>query len=126
MAKRLDDFPEELRTRTGGSYPWDEWLDGSVWQLVQGEDYIAKTKSFASNAMAQARKRGGRLRTATMKDEAGMVIQYLPPALGHRAPAKNPPAPLVRVWAKANGWPDLPDKGTLPAEVVSAYRAANS
>lgn len=31
----------------------------------------------------------------------------------------------IRTWAKANGWPDIKDRGRIPAEVEDAYNAAN-
>lgn len=31
----------------------------------------------------------------------------------------------IRTWAKANGWPDLKDRGRIPQEVEDAYNAAN-
>lgn len=33
--------------------------------------------------------------------------------------------PPWRVWARSNGWPDLPDAGKLPTGLMPAYRAAN-
>lgn len=125
MAKKLDTFPEDLRVRTADSYPWNEWFDGSVWELTKGEDYVIKTKSFISNAQAKARTRGGTLRTGVLPDDKGVVVQYRTRPLGGDRPAKNPPAPLVRTWAKANGWPDLADRGNLSAEIIAAYQAAN-
>lgn len=29
----------------------------------------------------------------------------------------------MREWARANGWPDLPERGRIPAEVVQAYES---
>ena len=31
----------------------------------------------------------------------------------------------IRQWARANGWPDLGDRGRIPAEVEQAYRTAH-
>lgn len=124
MAKRLDSFPDNLQVRTTEAYPWDDWFDGSAWELKKGEDYLVKTKSFVSNAQAKARNRGGSLRTASLPNDSGVVIQYKMLPLGS-GPVRKPPASLVRTWAKANGWPDLSDRGSLPADIVKAYHAAN-
>lgn len=137
MAKRLEAFPEDLRVRTTESYPWDEWFDGSAWELRKGEDYVIKTKSFVSNAQAKARKRGGSCRTGLLPNDEGVVIQYraklaaVPPIqavppMGEQPTSEKPPAPLVRLWAKHNGWPDLAERGNLPGEIVQAYIAAHS
>jgi hypothetical protein len=74
MARKLDSFPNA----PGSRYPWDEWLDGSVWLLSHGEDYTAKTATFRSIASTQAKKRGGRIRTRTHDAEGrdSVVIQF--------------------------------------------------
>jgi hypothetical protein len=74
MATTLETFPR-LATQM---YPWDEWLDGRVWQLTRGEDYKSKTSTFMANARLQAKRRGGTLRTSA-RDNAGresLVIQF--------------------------------------------------
>jgi hypothetical protein len=32
---------------------------------------------------------------------------------------------LIRTWARKNGWPELSDRGRIPAEATAAYRRAN-
>lgn len=39
-------------------YPWDEWFDGDVWELAQGEDFHCQTDSFKSCAYQKARNMG--------------------------------------------------------------------
>jgi hypothetical protein len=74
VARKLESFP----AATGARYPWDEWLDGSVWELVRGVDFHAKATTFRTNAQIQAKKRGGRVRSKAV--EAGgheaVVIQF--------------------------------------------------
>lgn len=74
MARRLDEFP----AAAGSRYPWDEWLDGSVWELVPGDDFTAKPATFRSIAQAQAKKRGGRIRTKAVEMDGrdALVIQF--------------------------------------------------
>ena len=38
MATRLDTFPGD-DARPPRRYPWNEWTDGSTWQIRRGEDY---------------------------------------------------------------------------------------
>lgn len=74
MARRLEVFP----AATGARYPWDEWLDGSAWELIRGDDFKSKPSTFRANAQTQARKRGGRVRSRAL-DRAGreaLVIQF--------------------------------------------------
>ncbi|MHB8742553.1 MAG: hypothetical protein ACYC9L_05445 [Sulfuricaulis sp.] len=54
--------------RAKGRYPWDEWLDGNIWELLKGEDFTS-IESFRSSAQTQAKKMGGRVRTETDGDK---------------------------------------------------------
>jgi hypothetical protein len=64
MAKRVDTFPD---LPSQSRYPWDEWLDGSVWELVLGEDFNGKPATFRSVAIVQAKKRHGRVKTRLLR-----------------------------------------------------------
>ena len=75
MARKLESFPAPFGTR----YPWGEWLDGSDWELVRGDDYNSRTSSLRANAQIQAKKRGGRVRSKSAKVPDGreaIVIQF--------------------------------------------------
>ena len=74
MARKLDTFP----TAAGSRYPWDEWLDGNVWELVHGDDFTAKPSTFRSIASGQAKKRGGKMRTRSVEADGrpAVVIQF--------------------------------------------------
>ena len=50
------------------AYPWDEWLDGDIWQLEQGEDFethplmmerIIRTRATARGAKVRLRHQPG-------------------------------------------------------------------
>jgi hypothetical protein len=74
VARRLDSFPAAHAQH----YPWEEWLDGNVWQLDRGTDYTAKANTIITNARTQARRRGGSVRTRLLRqngDEA-IVLQF--------------------------------------------------
>ncbi|HET9132391.1 MAG TPA: hypothetical protein VFO86_15655 [Terriglobia bacterium] len=43
------DFPAP---RSRQKYPWDEWLNGQIWVLRQGEDFEVVPANFASSAKA--------------------------------------------------------------------------
>ena len=75
MARTLETFPS-VRGET--RYPWDEWLDGRVWELVAGEDFTAKSTTLKANAQLQAKKRNGRVRTRQLAhgDRQTVVLQF--------------------------------------------------
>lgn len=44
-------------------YDWDAILDGTEWQLTQGEDFTCAPSSFRSATIGAAKKRSMRVRT---------------------------------------------------------------
>lgn len=78
MAERLESFTFK---HGGGkdAYPWDEWMDGTVWKLVRGEDFDCPARTFQTRAHMAARHRGDiKFRTNTI-DENTIVIQAYKP-----------------------------------------------
>jgi hypothetical protein len=57
MARTVDELPDPARGRRV-TYPWDEWLDGRVWELEQGKDFQSTTQSFRQIAYNRAGQRG--------------------------------------------------------------------
>jgi hypothetical protein len=39
-------------------YPWNEWLDGQVWKLVQGTDFDTAPEAFRDTARHYAIRHG--------------------------------------------------------------------
>jgi len=56
MARLLDSLPPRLPHRSY-RYPWDQWFDGQVWELVRGVDFKVLSKSFHSMAAHAAQRR---------------------------------------------------------------------
>jgi len=82
MARKVDEFPPQADQ---SRYPWNEWLDGSVWELEPGTDFKGKVPTFRSMAIHHAKKRGGSVKTRIRRDrgqEGGagdrLYIQFLP------------------------------------------------
>jgi hypothetical protein len=76
VAQKLDSFPG-LSTRR---YPWEEWLNGEVWQLFPEEDFTAKTRTIVATARARAKGMGGTVRTRLLQGENGresVVLQFV-------------------------------------------------
>jgi len=74
VPRKLEHFPEP-----GGSrYPWNQLLDGSTWELVKGEDFASRPQTIISSARAQARRRGGSVRTRLFvePDRTAIVLQF--------------------------------------------------
>ena len=78
MARKVDAFPEVVGQST---YPWTEWLDGGVWELEPSVDFKGKVETFRSNAIAHARRRGGRIKTRVIRGKDGgsdrLYIQFV-------------------------------------------------
>jgi hypothetical protein len=77
MAHKVEQFPAAPER---SKYPWAEWLDGGIWELTQGHDFDGQTHAFRSNARAQAKKRGGKLRARTLKKKGEperLYIQFI-------------------------------------------------
>jgi hypothetical protein len=80
VARRLDRFPEE-RDREARRYPWDEWTDGSAWEIRRGGDYDVDTENMRVNLHLKAEARGMKVRTKKVRDEngEGLVFQFYDP-----------------------------------------------
>jgi hypothetical protein len=74
VAQRIEQFPEAPAQNV---YPWDEWFDGSVWELVPGEDFKGQPTTFRSSAVAQAARRDGKVRTRRITNADGDDRLYL-------------------------------------------------
>jgi len=58
MAKQLKKYARSSRPGPDYKYPWDQWLDGSTWQLVQGEDFDCSVLTITTTLRDVARRRG--------------------------------------------------------------------
>ena len=57
MARQLTRFKRTSRPGPDEKYPWDQWLDGKTWELVQGEDFDCEITTMADNVRRHARER---------------------------------------------------------------------
>jgi hypothetical protein len=80
MAKRLDSFPGQ-GPRSQRRYPWDEWIDGSAWQIRRGEDYDVPTENMRVNLHMKASSLARKVRTKSFNDEKaeGLIFQFFNP-----------------------------------------------
>jgi hypothetical protein len=74
MAHKIEAFPD---APSQSVYPWEEWFDGSVWELIPGEDFRGKPATFRASAVAQAARRDGNVRTRKVSNADGEYRLYL-------------------------------------------------
>jgi hypothetical protein len=74
VARKIKEFPD---APVQSMYPWDDWFDGSVWELTPGEDFKGRPTTFRSSAIAQAARRNGTVRTRKITRSDGVERLYL-------------------------------------------------
>jgi hypothetical protein len=82
-------------------------LDGTSYEIDLASANAARLREALAPYVGHARKVGSARRGATAKKSASGSTRD------------------VREWARSNGWPDLGDRGRVPAEVQTAYDAAH-
>ena len=78
MARRVDSFKEGLPSRR---YPWHEWTDGSIWEILRGEDYDVPTENMRVNLHERANHEYKRVRTSIVRPspkQEGLRFQFYP------------------------------------------------
>jgi len=76
MAKTLKKFVFTNVGRSAKKYDWDNWLNGSAWELEKGKDFDIEVSSFRCGAYLAAGRRGKRLQTSQNGDK--IVIMATP------------------------------------------------
>lgn len=74
MAEQLKSYEFTKSSGRRSKYPWDEWLDGTIWRVKQGEDFDIDTKNFRNSVRAAAFKRGLGVHTE-VEDDKTLVFQ---------------------------------------------------
>lgn len=82
MTEVLEEFPTSHRGRPA-KYPWDEWADGKVRRLVQGEHFPCSVASFRAlvHKTASSRAARGLPRTEARTGVKGnsIIVQFYDP-----------------------------------------------
>ncbi len=76
MAERLENYEFANKAGRPLKYPWDEWLDGSVWRITRGADFDAKPSSVRSGVYRSAQQRG--LRTESRIEGDSVIFRATP------------------------------------------------
>ena len=56
MAKTIESFPTNFDKRN--KYPWHEWANGQIWQVVRGVDFETSSRGFSNLVYVTARRNG--------------------------------------------------------------------
>lgn len=104
--KKYDwDQPSHLTKTEKATYPWDEWLDGNIWKLTQGEDFFPHPLMMERIIRTRATGRGAKIR---MRHEAASDSPR----------SKNPFGIIILQRT------DTPTNGKAPAEKAKAASKA--
>ena len=81
MSEVLDDYDfSKPRRGAPSKYPWKEWMDGQVRQIVQGEDFDCKIISMQTLLWIKASggEQNGHIgvHTSVVDDGKAIVFQY--------------------------------------------------
>lgn len=80
MAEKLQEFDFKARAGRPDKYPWDEWLDGSVWKLTKADDFPGvKAETMRTAAQAAAQKRDLKVRTSVQDEGEAVIVQSYAP-----------------------------------------------
>lgn len=78
MSRVVTTWPKPRQRRGGWCYPWQRWLDGQIWVLHLGTDFICDQGRFVQAAYNAARRRGLKCRTSWNPETQEMHVQALP------------------------------------------------
>ena len=82
MARRVERFEKDVQ-EAPRRYPWEQWCDGSIWEIRRGEDYDVPTENMRVNLHERTRQRVMKVRTEKFKDKRseGLRFQFIAPEL---------------------------------------------
>ncbi len=72
MAETLDRWPTD--GKGGARYPWNQWLDGQIWKLTRGEDFMRSPSAVRAAAWSYARYRHWKI-SCSVPDNNTLIIQ---------------------------------------------------
>lgn len=72
--RKLDKFPERTNVGRPPGSKYDQYLDGSVWELTAGEDFVGDPQRFVRAIRQHANSRRGLGLSATIKPDGSTVV----------------------------------------------------
>lgn len=76
MAQVLQELPKRTGVGRTEKYPYDEWLDGKIYQLDAGADFEGKVTAFSTSIRQAAGRRNLKVNLVTL--ENGVAVQAVP------------------------------------------------
>jgi hypothetical protein len=117
--------PSSLTRTEKATYPWDEWLDGDAWRLVQGEDFhphplmmerIIRTRATGRSAKVRVRHLPLNGQKGT-SDPTGLIVMERTDIDGPMQSKRAQKAAATRERRAAK-------KATAPAKAAAALEEA--
>lgn len=97
MARRVERFEKDVQQEALRRYPWEQWCDGSIWEIRQGEDYDVPTENMRVNLHERAKQLGVvKVRTEKFSDEQGEGLRFQFARLNLVSPTRGRRKPLGR------------------------------
>jgi len=100
------DAPSVLTRTEKATYPWDEWLNGDIWKLTQGEDFHPHPLMMERIVRTRATGRGAKIRmrheplNGDAKNPFGVIIVQRTDIDGPSENGKAPAKPAAKAPAK--------------------------
>lgn len=70
-----DDYGLRRPKKIWNKYPWEEWLNGHMWLLIQGEDYDTDTETFQNYVYQYASRHNIIVKTQQNEERTGLYIK---------------------------------------------------
>jgi hypothetical protein len=100
------------------AYPWNEWLDGRIWQLEPGTDFDGPPVSLERVIRTTANRRGIKVRVR-ITDEGNVIVQKHEGDVTERGITKSPSLRSIKA-AREDGAATVNGNGSKPAVKTSA------
>ena len=126
MATKLKTFdfsqPSKLTTSDKATYPWDEWLDGDIWELTQGVDFDGHPLMMERIIRTRATGRRAKinLRHVPMNGEPWGIIVVQRNDVPGPAALKRAETAAKRAATKVNGTNGTAPKATTEKATVAS------
>lgn len=75
MATKIETFAVR---ESKSKFPWNDWTDGSVWELRKGDDYTTDAINMRANLYNHACKRCLKVKSMILDDGARIQFKFEP------------------------------------------------